>query len=40
MLDRLLSSSFYGPARGFSSGIPFVRYDVTPLPADAPPLPE
>ena len=24
---------------GFSSGIPFVRYDVTPLPADAPPPP-
>ena len=22
---------------GFSSGIPFVRYDVTPLPANAPP---
>ena len=24
---------------GFSSGIPFVRYDITPLPADAPPSP-
>ena len=36
MLDRLLSSSFYG-LLGVSSGIPFFHYDVTPLPADAPP---
>ena len=38
MLGRLLSSYFL--ARwGFSLGIPIVRYDITPLPADAPPPP-
>ena len=38
MLGQLLSSSFYRHW-GFSLGIPFVHYDVTPLPADTPPPP-
>ena len=38
MLDRLLSSSFYGPLGAFL-GNSFVHYDITPLPANAPPPP-